>query len=208
MLDAIRPRVERRTGGRAPVAARSPSRHGRRADRAATVLRRLVLQDVAGRPWRVAPLPRHVDGVTPTTGYDDVQAGRAGAVCLVRRRRTSRWTGSCYGPKLAQVALTFGADDMDDVSALDEVAEGRRRAPLEEIRRNIAAAGLRADRARRPLLDRLALMARRARRRRLLSERPAAGRRPRARAGSLRGSVRSAEPLRVAAARGRRSISD
>ena len=45
-----------------------------------------------------------------------------------------------YGPKLAQVALTFGADDVDDVSALDEVVEGRRRAPLEEIRRNIRAA--------------------------------------------------------------------
>jgi 2-iminoacetate synthase ThiH len=38
------------------------------------------------------------------------------------------------------VALTFGADDVDDVSPADEVAEGRRRAPLEEIRRNIRAA--------------------------------------------------------------------
>ena len=45
-----------------------------------------------------------------------------------------------YGPKLAQVALTFGADDVDGVSPADEVAEGRRRAPLEEIRRNIRAA--------------------------------------------------------------------
>ena len=43
------------------------------------------------------------------------------------------WT--VHGPKLAQVALTFGADDVDNVSALDEVAEARRRAPLEEIRR-------------------------------------------------------------------------
>jgi hypothetical protein len=30
---------------------------------------------------------------------------------------------------------------VDGVSAEDDVAEGRRRAPLEEIRRNIAAAG-------------------------------------------------------------------
>ena len=52
------------------------------------------------------------------------------------------WT--LHGPKLAQVALTFGADDMDNVSPLDEVAEGRRRAPLEEIRRNIRAAGFEA----------------------------------------------------------------
>ena len=45
-----------------------------------------------------------------------------------------------YGPKLAQVALTVGADDVDAVSAEDDQSEGRRRAPLEEIRRNIKAA--------------------------------------------------------------------
>ena len=39
-----------------------------------------------------------------------------------------------YGPKLAQVALTFGADDIDGDLASDEAPEGRRRAPLEEIR--------------------------------------------------------------------------
>ena len=39
------------------------------------------------------------------------------------------------------MALTFGADDIDGVSASDEAPEGRRRAPLEEIRRNIEAAG-------------------------------------------------------------------
>ena len=49
---------------------------------------------------------------------------------------------SLYGPKLAQVALTVGADDVDAVSPLDDLSEGRRRAPLEEIRRNIRAAGL------------------------------------------------------------------
>ena len=47
-----------------------------------------------------------------------------------------------YGPKLAQVALTFGADDLDSVSAADDAPEGRRRAPLEEVRRNVEAAGL------------------------------------------------------------------
>ena len=46
-----------------------------------------------------------------------------------------------YGPKLAQVALTFGADDLDNVSPVDDAPEGRRRAPLEEVRRNIEAAG-------------------------------------------------------------------
>jgi 2-iminoacetate synthase ThiH len=48
---------------------------------------------------------------------------------------------SVYGPKLAQVALTVGADDVDAVSAEDDETLGRRRAPLEEIRRNILAAG-------------------------------------------------------------------
>ena len=48
---------------------------------------------------------------------------------------------SLYGPKLAQVALTVGADDVDGVSAEDDMSQGRRRAPLEEIRRNIRAAG-------------------------------------------------------------------
>jgi 2-iminoacetate synthase ThiH len=48
---------------------------------------------------------------------------------------------SLYGPKLAQVALTFGADDIDSVSPEDDDSKGHRRSPLEEIRRNIQAAG-------------------------------------------------------------------
>jgi 2-iminoacetate synthase ThiH len=42
------------------------------------------------------------------------------------------------------VALTFGADDLDGVSAADDAPEGKRRAPLEDIRRNIEAAGFTA----------------------------------------------------------------
>jgi 2-iminoacetate synthase ThiH len=38
--------------------------------------------------------------------------------------------------------LTVGADDLDAVSALDDDSVGRRRAPLEEVRRNIEAAAL------------------------------------------------------------------
>ena len=49
---------------------------------------------------------------------------------------------SLYGPKLAQVALTVGADDVDAVSAEDDTGQGPRRAPLEEIRRNIRSASL------------------------------------------------------------------
>ncbi len=47
-----------------------------------------------------------------------------------------------YGPKLAQVALTFGADDLDGVSPSDDAPEGSRRAPRAEIERNVQAAGL------------------------------------------------------------------
>jgi cyclic dehypoxanthinyl futalosine synthase len=50
-----------------------------------------------------------------------------------------------YGPKLAQVALTFGANDLDNVSPSDDAPDGRRRAPLEEVRRNIEAAGFTAS---------------------------------------------------------------
>jgi aminodeoxyfutalosine synthase len=49
---------------------------------------------------------------------------------------------SLYGPKLAQVALTFGADDLDAVSASDDESRGHRRSPLEEILRSIQAAWL------------------------------------------------------------------
>ena len=46
-----------------------------------------------------------------------------------------------YGPKLAQVAIAYGADDIDGVSAVDDVQLGRRRSPREDIERQIRAAG-------------------------------------------------------------------
>jgi aminodeoxyfutalosine synthase len=46
-----------------------------------------------------------------------------------------------YGPKLAQVAITFGANDIDGVSAFDDPALGTRRAAAEDINRQIRAAG-------------------------------------------------------------------
>jgi aminodeoxyfutalosine synthase len=87
-----------------------------------------------------APLPRKVNAAVPTTGYDDVKR-----VALARLAVPSipsiQVDWSLYGPKLAQVALTIGADDVDAVSADDDASQGRRRAPLEEILRNIRAAG-------------------------------------------------------------------
>ena len=45
-----------------------------------------------------------------------------------------------YGPKLAQVAIAFGADDIDGVSSVDELQLGHRRSPREDIERQIRAA--------------------------------------------------------------------
>jgi aminodeoxyfutalosine synthase len=87
-----------------------------------------------------APLPRRVNPAAPTTGFEDVKHV-ALARLVVDNVPSIQVDWSLYGPKLAQVALTVGADDVDGVSAEDETGEGRRRAPLEEIRRNIIAAG-------------------------------------------------------------------
>ena len=85
-----------------------------------------------------APLPRKTGGMAPSTGYDDVRLVALARLLVPVDHIQVDWQR--YGPKLAQVALTFGADDVDGVSARDEIAEGRRRSPLEEIRRNILAA--------------------------------------------------------------------
>ena len=77
----------------------------------------------------------------PSTGFDDVKRV-ALARLIVDNIPSIQVDWALYGPKLAQVVLTMGADDVDAVSAEDDDSEGRRRAPLEEIRRNIRAAGL------------------------------------------------------------------
>lgn len=88
-----------------------------------------------------APLPRSTNPAVPTTGYDDVRRV-ALARLFIDNIPSIQVDWALYGPKMAQVALTVGADDLDAVSPLDEAEEGRRRAPLEEIRRNIRAAAL------------------------------------------------------------------
>jgi aminodeoxyfutalosine synthase len=87
-----------------------------------------------------APLPRRTSAAAPSTGYDDVKHVALARV-VVDNVPSIQVDWSLYGPKLAQVALTVGADDVDAVSPEGETTEGRRRAPLEEIRRNIRAAG-------------------------------------------------------------------
>lgn len=111
------------------------------AERLDLLLRAGELQARYGCIQSMNPLPHVLATFRPTTGYEDVKM-----VALARLAAPTvpsiqvDWRR--YGPKLAQVALTFGADDVDGVSGSDAAPEGRRRAPLEEIRRNIEAAGL------------------------------------------------------------------
>jgi aminodeoxyfutalosine synthase len=109
-------------------------------DRTALFLQAGELQDRFACIQAINPLPSALNTFRPTTGYDDVKM-----VAIARLAAPNIPTVQVdwlrYGPKLAQVALTFGADDLDGVTASEEAPEGRRRAPLEDVRRNIQAAG-------------------------------------------------------------------
>ena len=109
------------------------------ADAAALYRQVAALQTDVGVIRTFAPLPRAMNPAVPTTGYDDVRRV-ALARLFVTNIPSIQVDWSLYGPKLAQVALTVGADDVDGVSPADDTGEGRRRAPLEEVRRNIRAA--------------------------------------------------------------------
>jgi aminodeoxyfutalosine synthase len=98
------------------------------------------IQSTIGGVRAFAPLPRVSSIAQPSTGYDDVKH-IAVARLLADNIDSIQVDWARYGPKLAQVALTMGADDVDAVSALAGDL-GRRRSPIEEIRGNITAAGL------------------------------------------------------------------
>ena len=87
-----------------------------------------------------APLSRRPNVTEPTTGYEDVKRVALSRL-LIGNVDTIQVDWALYGPKLAQVALAFGADDIDSVSAEGVDSQGHRRSPLEEIRRSIQAAG-------------------------------------------------------------------
>jgi len=110
------------------------------AERTNLLLRAAELHEEYGCVESLSPLPSSLGAFRPTTGYEDVKM-----VAIARLAAPNipsiQVDWQRYGPKLAQVALTFGADDLYGVSASDDAPEGRRRAPLEEIRRNIEAAG-------------------------------------------------------------------
>jgi aminodeoxyfutalosine synthase len=100
-----------------------------------------ALQRATGALRVFAPLPREVDPSEPTTGYDDVKHVALARIALAEVPSIQvDWTA--YGPKLAQVALTFGADDLDRVPPVDRPDLGPRRSVREEVVRNIRAAWL------------------------------------------------------------------
>lgn len=98
------------------------------------------IQSAIGGVQVFAPLARVMSIAQPSTGYDDVRQ-IAMARLLVDNIDSIQVDWPLYGPKLAQVALTMGADDVDGVSALPGTL-GRRRSPIEEILGNIKGAGL------------------------------------------------------------------
>jgi len=101
------------------------------------------LQSTHGNIQSLNPLPLSLSAFRPTTGYEDVKM-----VALARLAAPNissiQMDWRRYGPKLAQVALTFGADDIDGISASDAAPEGRRRTARAEIERNIQVAGFSA----------------------------------------------------------------
>jgi hypothetical protein len=109
-----------------------------------TSLRRLHdLQD-ATRAFRAfAPLSHTTRSDVVSTGYDDVRTVALARVLLPNVPHIQAdW--QAHGAKLAQAALLFGASDLDRVPAVDDASLGARRSALEEVRRNIEAASLRA----------------------------------------------------------------
>ena len=109
------------------------------SDRKIEIISRVHQALAQERVARFAPLPRVAPIDRPTTGYDDVRMVALARLALGQTSIEVDW--GLYGPKLAQVALTFGADHLDAVPATDDPALGRRRATVEDLERQIRAAG-------------------------------------------------------------------
>ena len=115
-------------------------------DHAATIATRLMcvervaaLQAETSALRAFAPLPRFDETDAPSTGYDDVRTiAVARLVCAAVPTIQVDW--AMYGPKLAQVAIAYGADDIDNVPTIDMLGLGHRRSPAEDIARQITAA--------------------------------------------------------------------
>jgi aminodeoxyfutalosine synthase len=99
-----------------------------------------TLSDEVGGFQAFAPLPRRLSVTAPTTGYEDVKCVALSRMLLDIPSIQVDWP--LYGPKLAQVGLIVGADDIDGVLASEPGVLGPRRTALEEVCGNIRAAGL------------------------------------------------------------------
>src|SRR5262249_61647762 len=82
-----------------------------------------------------APLPRNVNPAVPTTGYDDVKRVALARI-VVDNVPSIQVDWSLYGPKLAQAALTVGANDVAPVSPEAEPPQDRAPGPRAECRRH------------------------------------------------------------------------
>jgi aminodeoxyfutalosine synthase len=102
--------------------------------------RAAIIQAETGALRAFAPLPRLDPADTPATGYDDVRTvAAARLMCGAIPAIQVDWP--LYGPKLAQVAIAYGANDIDGIAAVTDPSVGVRRSPKEEIERQIRAAG-------------------------------------------------------------------
>jgi hypothetical protein len=116
-------------------------------DRKLEVLERVrACRPQLGPELYFSPLPRRAPAEKPTTGYEDLRMIALARLALQPLADAGQTTlvevdWSLYGPKLAQVALTFGADHLDSVPATSDAALGPRRQTVADVERNIRAAG-------------------------------------------------------------------
>jgi hypothetical protein len=109
------------------------------ADRVSLIERAIAVQRETAAFKAFAPLPRVDPQEEPATGYDDVRTvALARLMCGDIPSIQVDW--ELYGPKLAQVAIAFGADDLDRIPAAAAPDLGRRRSPREDIERHIRMA--------------------------------------------------------------------
>lgn len=133
-IDALRAVVRGGLGAwRATVQDAAP------AARLDVIVRAAELQRQTAAFRAFAPLPRTEPADAPSTGYDDVRTITM-ARMLCRSIPSIQVDWQLQGPKLAQVAIAYGADDLDAVPADDPLQLGRRRAPREDVERQVRAA--------------------------------------------------------------------
>jgi hypothetical protein len=109
------------------------------SDRLELIERAVQVQRETSALRTFAPLPRQDPATLPATGYDDVRT-IAAARLMARSIPFIQVDWPLYGPKLAQVAIAYGANDIDGVAVTDALKLGPRRSPKDDIERQIRAA--------------------------------------------------------------------